>query len=81
MGIGVALSPQKPIGKGARGALERAGGSQLFESHVAMAIRSAPGNITLLSTGMLLSDLFCAAQCGAGDRGSNLAQGLGLKQY
>lgn len=43
MAIGVAPSPQKPIGEGARGAPERAGGSQLFESHVAMAIRSALG--------------------------------------
>jgi len=42
-GAGIGVAPQKPIGEGARGALERAGGSQLFESHVAMAVRSAPG--------------------------------------
>lgn len=43
MGIGVALSPQNPIGDGAGGVPGRAGDSQQFESHVAMAIRSAPG--------------------------------------
>jgi len=37
--------------------------------------------MTLPGTGMLLSDLLCAAWCGAGDRGPNLAEGLGLKQY
>lgn len=43
MGIRVAPSPQKPVSEQAGGALERAGGSQLFESHVAMAMGSTPG--------------------------------------
>lgn len=42
-GIRVAPSPQKPSSERAQGAPARAGGSQLFESHVAMAIGSVPG--------------------------------------
>lgn len=42
-GIGVAPSPRRPISERARGARKRAGGSQLVESHVAMALGSALG--------------------------------------